>query len=162
MPGTPILTQIEENMSSLIQGMQPGLYHFMWGSQSVNDTDLARVTFPCANIYLESDTSLDDINGSHCGAYYHESTYRIEVMAKLEEERENPRWAINAELSKAFDDLRKLFGRNYNINGTADTIMYRDMQREFARNGDIFIPSKMITYWVIRWESDRQSPDLVA
>lgn len=162
MPGTPILTQIEESMVSLIQGMLPGLYHYTWGSQSVNEQDLAKATFPCAMIYLESDTSLDDPNGSHCGAYYHESIYRIEVKARLEEERANPKWAINAELNKAFDDLRKLFGRNYNLSGACDTIMYQSMQREFVSNGDIFIPSKMITYWVVRWESDRSDPDLVA
>lgn len=162
MPGKPILTQIEEAMASEIQAMQPGLYKYTWGAQSVNETDLAKVTFPCANIYLDSDTSLDDPTGSHCGAYFHESIFRIEVFARLEEERANPRWAINAELNKAFDDLLKLFGRNYNVSGTCDTIMYRDMQREFVRNGDIFVPSKMITYWIVRWESVRTDPDLVA
>jgi hypothetical protein len=160
MPGIPILTQLEQNIAQCITTMQPGSYHYRWST--VNEPDLAKCAFPCAAIYMDSDTSLDDPNGPDSGMYMHETIYRIEVLARLESEVANPRWAINVELNKAFDDLLKLFGRNWNLMSTTDTFMYVSSRREYLRTNDIFIPSKLVTYWRARWEADRSYPDQVA
>jgi len=160
MPGTPILTQLEQAIADCITSMDTGLYHYRW--TTVNEPDLAKCEFPCAAIYMENDTSLDDPNGPDSGMYMHETIYRIEVVARLESEVANPRWAINAELNKAFDDLLRLFGRNWSLMGYTDTFMYQSSRREYLRTNDIFIPSKLVTYWRAKWESDRILTDQVA
>jgi hypothetical protein len=160
MPGTPILTQIKNAMVDYITGMQCGLYHFEWCAQ---EPDLAKASkFPIAIVTLESDDSLDDPDGPDSGMYQNSTIYNIEVYAKLQQEVANPRDAINDELDKAFDDLRKLFGINHKLGGACDHIMYRSMSRDVIANNNILVPSKMHTTWRVMWESDRQNPDQVA
>jgi len=156
MPNKPILTRIEDFMQSLIESMAPGAYHYSW---AVNCQDRSKVTFPLANIYLESDTSLDAQGGSSNGMYMHESVYRITVTTKLEQEMGNPLWDINTDLNRCLDDLLAVFGKNPTLGGNTDVIMYQGMTRTFSRNGDLLIPTFMETKWLLTWESDRRYPD---
>jgi len=157
MPGTPFLTQIEQKMYDLIGSMNLGPYHFDWGT--VNQQDMAKMVFPAALIYLENETSLDEPDGAWGGAYFNEVTYRIEVRAKLDVEYENPVFEINGQFNKALDDLKKLFGANWSLDGATDTIMYRGSERLEERSGDIFVPGKLITRWLCRYETSRALPD---
>lgn len=170
-PGTPILTKIEDEMYNLIAGMTTGDYHYNWGT--VNELDMAKMQFPSALIYVEEEESLDDPNGAWSQAYFNEVNFRIEVMARLDREYENPVFEINRELNKCLDDLKKLFGgdpinadaiarggKGWNLNGTADTMMYSGSRREEMKAaGDIFVPTKLITNWIVRYEQDRTNPD---
>lgn len=159
MPDTPILTQIRNAMVEMIEGIELGSYHYIWHA---NQPDAAKMQFPTANIFLETETSLDDPNGPDSDMYFQECTFRIEVTAQLEQEMENPRWSIQDQLDKALDDLKCLFGNDYSVDGTADIIMYRGSNIEYRRNNDIFIPARLITRWIVRYEQDRRSPDTVA
>jgi hypothetical protein len=156
-PQTPFLTQIEEKMYELIGAMYFGPYHFTWGS--VNEEDVAKNVFPSALIYLEDENNLDDKNGAWGGAYFNEVVYRIEVKAQLDREYSNPVFEINKELNKALDDLKKLFGNNWSLDGATDTIMYIGSKRQQEKLGDILVPSKLITRWLCRYEQSRTSPD---
>lgn len=158
-PTTPILTQIEDAMVKMIEGITPGLYTYNW---VVNETDLAKDQFPRANIFLDYENNLDDPEGPDSDMYFQEAFFRIEIIARAEQEYDNPRWEIQKDLNLALDDLKRLFGRDYTVNGTADFIMYRGMRIEYFRNNDIFIPAKLITSWRITYEQDRQSPESVA
>ena len=158
-PSKPILTQIEEGIVDMIEGIEPGLYSFKW---MVNEPDYAKATFPVANVYLEYETSLDDANGPDSDMYFQECSFRIDVMARAEQENDNPRWDIQRDLNKALDDLKRVFGRDYSVNNTADIIMYRGMNIEYERNNDIFMPAKMVTRWIVRYEQDRQNPEDLA
>lgn len=155
---TPILTQIEDKMKELIESMAPGAYHYSW---SVNCPDRSKVTFPLANIYLESDTSQDIIGGSSNQEYTHVSVYRIDITTKLDQETGNPQWDINIDLNKCYDDILKIFGVYPTLCGLCDTIMYLSMSREFCKNGDLLIPSKLIMRFRTEWESSRVEPSHV-
>lgn len=156
MTTVPILTRIENKMKELIESMAPGAYHYSW---SVNCPDRSKVTFPLANIFLESDVSLDSRGGASNDMYMHESVFKINVTTKLEQEVGNPLWDVNVDLNLALDDLLAVFGRHPTLDGMTDVIMYRDMIRTFSKNGDLLIPVSMETRWVCTWESDRRYPD---
>lgn len=158
-PGTPWLTQIENNVKSIIEAirMVDG-FHFDW--EIANQEDLAKCTFPAAMIYLEPDEeNLDDRTGAHSGTYLNKVTFRIHVVGKIEIETSNPNFEANAVLTKALDDLKKVFGINYHINDTADSFMYRRATRIRKQNGDIFIPAELDTIWDCTYFQIRIAPD---
>lgn len=159
MSGTPLLSKIETALEVIIQEMSIATgYNYNWGPYSTNEPDLAKGTLPRANIYLENDESTDSENGPANDMYGHKSTYRIDLYVDMNYESDNPRFEINDRLNKAFDDLLMLFGNNYNISGTADTIQYKYSKREYLKQNDIMLPSKLMTYWVVEWESSRRVP----
>lgn len=159
-PTTPILTQIEDKIYDYIRGMKTGPYHFSWGT--VNERDLAKAAFPSALVYVDEEESLDEPDGAWGSAYFNEVSFRIEVIARTEVEYENPVFDINRDLNKALDDLKKVFGTNWSLDLTGDIIMYRGSSREEIRNGDIFIPKKLITRWTVRYETSRTDPTEVS
>jgi len=69
MAGTPILTQIETNMQTLIEGMTvAGGYNYNWGT--VNQRDYAKCKFPSAVIDLEpEELNMDEAGGMQADAY---------------------------------------------------------------------------------------------
>jgi len=161
MAGTPILTHAETNIKSLILGMTvAGDYNFDWST--VNDEDLARWEgFPGAVITLEPDeTNLDDITGVHAGAYLNEVSFKIRVVGKLNYEEHNPVFAINDILNKCLDDLKKVFGSQpgNSLNGYVDVMQYRRSIRIRKKTGDIFIPTELETFWMVRYMQDRIDP----
>jgi hypothetical protein len=162
MPGTPILTNIESNIKSLIESiLSKNGYHYDWSS--VNEEDLAKAIFPCAMVYLDpEETNLDNeqAGGAHAGTYLNRVNFRIHVVGKLDLETKNPNFEANAVLTKALDDLKKLFGINYSINDYADSFMYVRSERIRKQNGDIFIPCELDTFWVCQYMQLRNSPDL--
>ena len=155
----PILTQIEDKMYDLIKTMQLGTYNFRWNT--VNEQDMAKSTFPQALIYLENESNLDERDGTWGQAYFNECTFRIEVRPELDKEYTNPVSQINREFNLALDDFKQLFGRNWNLVGASDTIMYTGSTREYEVSNDIFIPGKLITTWLVRYEQDRFEPTTV-
>lgn len=157
MPGKPILTQIEEEMAELIESTRLGDYWFDWGP--CNQHDMAKMKFPTALIYLGQEDSLDETDGAWGQAYFNDVIFRIEVYADLDREYESPVFEINKEFNKALDDLKRLFGTEWGLKGAADTIMYVGSEREETKNGDIFVPGKLITRWRVRYEQDRLNPD---
>ena len=160
MSGTSLLTSIEEKMYDLIAGMNAEPYNYVWGT--VNERDMAKAEYPMAVIYFDDETNVDDANGTWSEAYYNEVVFRIEVKAQLDSQYDNPVVQIRKDLYKALDDLKMLFGINWNLATTCDTIMYRSCQIVEERSGDILVPSKMVTRWLVRYEQDRQNPTQVA
>lgn len=157
----PILTDIEAAMKSLIQNMAvSGDYNYNWGT--VNEDDMALCVFPCAEIILTEDTSLDDPEGAWYQAYNNEATFNIVIRGKLDSVEKNPNYSINTVHNKALDDLKKLFGTVYHLSDTCDRIMYVSMNREIKKNGDVFMPGEMTTVWNVRYTQDRLSPETPA
>lgn len=158
--GDPFLTKMEAKMAELIEGLIAGEYHYNWGTSNVFDR--AKMVFPTAVIYLENEESLDEEGGAWGQAYFNSVIFRIEVTLQLEAEDENPVFRINQEYNKALDDLKKIFGIEWNLQGTTDTIMYKGSERVEEKHGDIMIPGKLITRWKCRYEQQRESPELGA
>jgi len=152
----PILTRIEHAMYDLIGGMRLGTYNFDWGT--VNQPDLAKVTFPSALVVLEEEINMDEAGGAWSNGYLNQAIYIITVRAKLNEEKHIPIFEIDAELNKALDDLKKLFGSNYSVDGSCDRIMYRGMRRNLERTGDLFVPKSMETRWNVEYTQGRTTP----
>ena len=162
MPGTPILTQQETQIKTIIEGLKlSGGYHYTWGT--VNIEDLAKCTFPCGMVYLDpEEENLDDPDGASAQAYTNMAKFRIRVVGTFETEQSNPIFAANATLTKALDDLKKAFGINYSLNDTADYMMYKRSVRISSVVNDIMIPKMMDTFWETRYIQSRTSPDTVA
>lgn len=157
----PILTDIEEQMASMIAAMRKGDgYHYDWGSVNVSDKSLW--TYPAALIYIDSEDNLDDNEGAWAQSYLQSCLFTIEVQTRLVEEYAQPLFEINKELNYALDDLKRLFGTNYSISGKCDLIMYRGMRRERISIGDMFIPKRMFTQWAVQYTQDRQDPSISA
>lgn len=160
----PILTNAEAAMASMIVGMTTdGGYNYDW--ETVNHEDFAKsqdynaYAFPRAMIYLEpEERNTDDPDGAWAGAYHNEAMFRIRVVGRLDEEYAEPLFEINKVLNKGLDDLKKLFGTNYSLNGTIETIMYRSSNRVRQENGDIMIPKVLDTFWMVRYSQDRTNP----
>jgi len=154
----PILTQIEAAMKALIESTTvAGGYNYEWGT--VNQPDLARCTYPTAEIILSSEVNLDEVEGAHANAYMNEAEFLIRVTGEnAAEDADSPVYAINAIHNLALDDLKKLFGTNYSLSDTADMIMYQGMQRVTSTAGDIFVPGHIETTWMVRYSQDRQTP----
>lgn len=160
MSGTSLLTTIEDKMYALIAGMQAEPYNNVWGT--VNERDMAKAKYPMAVIYFDGEANVDDANGTWSEAYYNEVTFRIEVKAQLDAQYDNPVVQIRQNLYLALDDLKMLFGNNWNLESACDTIMYRGAEIIEERAGDILVPSRMVTRWLVRYEQDRQIPTQVA
>jgi hypothetical protein len=158
----PILTRIEDNMSTLIAGMRVSDgYNYDW--LYTNQPDMAKVQYPTAIITLNPDEQcLDDITTAHAGAYSCKDTFLITVVGTLLAEKELPTFEINKIWNKTLDDLKKLFGTNFSltVDGACacDTIQYRSARRVYKKNGDIFVPGHLETTWEITYSQDRTNP----
>lgn len=156
---TPILTSIEHAMAEHIEDMSVGTgYYFDWGS--VNEPDVAKQEFPSAEIVLESETCLDETGGVWSQAYEQEAVFVIRVRVALDNETERPLYEVNDELNKAVEDLKKLFGTEYTVSDSCETIMYRGMTRVTDKSNDIFRPAYADTRWLVRYTQDRKEPHL--
>lgn len=155
-----ILKSIEDKMAELIDSMVANPYNYVWGA--TNQRDMAKATYPNACIYLENEENLDEESGTWGQAYFNAVTYRIEVRVRLDAEYDNPPVEVRGLLYNALDDLKRLFGNKWSIDGTADTIMYRGCEIVEEPSSDVFIPSKMITRWLVKYEQDRLNPTQVA
>ena len=154
-----ILTDIESNMKSLIEGMTiAGGYHFDWGGANIEDE--AQVTvFPSPLVFLTDVRNLDDVDtGAHAQSYHQLATFQIVARGQLSSESNTPNFAINRLHNQALDDLLKLFGNNYHINSTCDIIFFRSMSRDIQRTGDRFRPTIMLTNWDVYYQQDRVDP----
>ena len=154
---TPILTLIEEGMATLIGGMtKGGGYYYDWGS--VNELDKSKMVYPAAQIEIVNEECMDSEDGAWADTYLQTAYYQIRVWTRLVDETSAPYWDIDKELNMALDDLKKLFGTNYHVSGKCDLIMYKGMQRETIRTGDIFVPKSMLTQFRITYTQDRTDP----
>lgn len=154
-----ILTSIESAMKSAIDGMTvAGGYNYAWNN--VHQPDLALATFPNCIIMIEAERCVDESDGAACQLYTQECDFLIVVRGQLSTVTDIPNYSVNAEHNKALDDLKKLFGTNYHITNNCDKIMYKGMEREIKKNGDIYVPGEMVTRWTVYYRQDRQSPEI--
>jgi hypothetical protein len=157
---TDFLTLIETGMADAIKGIRKADgFYFDWGT--VNQPDQAKLVYPSASIMLANETCQDNAGGSWDSAYLQVAMYEIIVHTRLVEEKSVPLFEINTELNKALYDLKKLFGKNYNVSGACDTIMYQGCRRIKYQAGDIFVPKYMITNWRVMYTQDREEPNTV-
>lgn len=155
--GAPILTNIEDAVSAAIGGMTSAVgYNYDWNT--VNEPDQALCSYPNAVVIVESERCVDDDNGADQQVYTNECDLIITVRGENSAVQYNPNRSINAVHNAALDDLKKLFGNNHHISETCDRIMYRGMEREYKRNGDIMVPGEMRTRWTVYYRQDRLSP----
>jgi len=155
----PILSNIEAAMKTLIDGMTvAGGYNKTWGDS--NEDDLAKKdAYPNAEIRLIDEENQDEIDGGFSSAYANRATFEVTVHDKLTSVYDNPEYQINVELNKCLDDLKKLFGINYHVSDTVNMIYYRGMVRdEPEKAGDIVVPRKMVTTWMVTYSQGREDP----
>lgn len=157
-----LLTDIESNMKSLIEGMTiAGGYNFDWGAANIED-EAQVVKFPSPLVFLTDLRNQDDVDtGAHAQSYRQLSVFQIVVRGQISSESNTPNFAINPFHNDALDDLLKLFGNNYSINSTCDVIFFRSMSRDIQRTGDRFRPTLLITNWDVYFQQDRTDPSIM-
>jgi hypothetical protein len=152
-----ILTEIEHAMSDYISEMSVGTgYNFDWGS--VNEPDVARQTFPSAEIAIVSETNRDDTDGVWSQGYEQEVVFALRIRVSIDNEEMTPAYAVNADLNKALDDIKRLFGNHYTMSDYCETLMYMGMVRVTDARNDIFRPSYMDVQIRCRYTQDRKNP----
>jgi len=157
MSGDSFLGNIEDNIESLIESMNAEPYNFVWGDCSLY-YDMAKASYPCAGVTMEGEENLDEPDGAWGGAYFNQATFRIDVRCRLDAEYENPREHITGLLYKALDDLKRLFGINWSLQGNCNSFMYRGCEIVDETANDVFIPARMVTRWICRYEQSRIDP----
>lgn len=161
-----VLTAVENSMADKIGSMSIGSgYYLDWGS--VNEPDVAKQSFPSAEIVLIEESCIDETDTAWSDAYNQEATYLIRVRAALPNEEVTPLYKINEELNKALSDLKRLFGTSY-VSGTrygwmytpvrCETIMYQGAQRVTDNSNDILRPAYLDTRWLVKYIQTRTDP----
>jgi hypothetical protein len=153
-----ILDNIELQMKILMLTMtKVGGYNFDW--TTVNIEDQARGTYPRAVIESPKEDNLDDTNGLASVAYTNAITFIIWVTGQqLIDSIPNPNFTIRSNLRAAEDDLKQLFGINYQLNGSCDGIMFRSCQIFETNKNDVTKPASARTEWLVRYAQDRITP----
>jgi len=159
MSDIAMLQAIEDKIESLIESINAEPYNFVWGDCSLY-YDMAKASYPCAGVTFEGEENQDEDNGTWGGAYFNIANFRIDVRCQLDSEYPNPREIITGELYKALDDLKRVFGINWSLGGTANSIQYKGCEIVDETANDVFIPSRLVTHWIVHYEQDRQDPGL--
>jgi hypothetical protein len=160
----PILNDIELNIVQLIGTMcTSNGYNYNWSTDSINEEDVVIGSFPRAVInpsdsLFDKETCIDTVSGLGTQTYTNRTYYTILVKGELPEFDSNPNFAIRQYLRLALDDLKKLFGKNYNVNGTCANFLYQASQGEYLRRNDILRPAQLRTTWLAIYAQDRLDP----
>jgi hypothetical protein len=157
-----IIDNIELQMKVLMLGMtNAGGYNFNWSS--VNEEDQAIGDYPRALMESPIENCIDDPVGGSQTSYTNEVLFIVWVTGlQFIDSNPNPNFTIRSNLRLAEDDLKRLFGINYQLNGSADNIMFRGAQIFKGDNNDVQKPATMKTQWRVSYSQDRISPRLYA
>jgi len=158
----PILDRAEIDLKDLITGMTiAGGFNFDWDS-SFNRRDLAKVGFPTVSEmdWEPEEDNIDDEEGAHAEAYSNILTMRLLAVGKLTTQPTNPKDAIRTTTTKMLDDLKQLFGINYQLSEQTGiySIMYDRSERVDHGSGDIQKAFHLETFWNIRYIQSRVTP----
>jgi hypothetical protein len=162
MSGTPILDTIETAISDLIAGMLAADgYNYDWNI--VNEPDETIGAFPRCVInptdnFADKETCQDTTAGLGSGDYTNEVIYTLLAKGELPAFDSNPLFAIRSTLRMALDDLKMLFGKNRNLGGACDNILYIGSQIEPLGNNDGQRPAQLRTFWKVIYSQDRTTP----
>jgi hypothetical protein len=153
------LTTIAAEIKELIEGITIAHgYDYDWGS--VNEPDQAHVTYPCAEITYASEDGVPEQLGLYGFAT---AQFVIRLRCDLSElPTDHPFFAIDEELDIILRDVKKRLMR---ADTPADTlpiteetvIKYVRMEKETERQGDIFRPKSLLTYWTVAYQEDIES-----
>lgn len=162
-----VVSSIEAKIAELISGMRVADgYNYDWSTSNQPDNNLrydaensAWVYVPHAVVYADEEECLDDENGVWAQEYSNALTVRIVVDAPLNEEVNLAEFAVNAKINDALDDLKRLFGVHYSLDGIGILpVMYRSSRREMYKTGDVFLPKRLETEWLVRYFQCRTAP----
>lgn len=164
-----LLTNVETMISAIVagEGADAGSdgYNFTWPAANVNAYDASqRVPGPWADVFYESDQP-SEAQGNTAGMYDGMMRLKIVCGYTYDMAQEKPKHQGQIDTSKAFDDLRRLFGRDARAAAGSSTgarfidIDGRTNTLEYMSN-DHLNPVAMNTYWVAPYSVDRGNPDL--
>jgi hypothetical protein len=157
-----ILDNIETTMADLIGGMtEMSGYNYDWGT--VNEEDLSNCTFPSAIIdptdsLADKEKSMDTLAGLGSQEYTNEVLFTVLVVGEMPNFDSNPNFAARSMLRQAMDDLKMLFGRNNQLLGTCDNILYVGSQIETIKRNDVQRPCRLRAIFRVVYSQDRFSP----
>lgn len=168
-----IFEEVMDNIETLVtaivagEGVTVGFtsdgYNYDW-PDAINKYDQANTPDgPFVNVYLEKEGATDN-QGNQGGEYIFSLDLRFEVGYKFGEEQDNPVFSGQVAAMKAYDDLKRCFGRNPSIaangnNGVTSIIIYESAVPDFSSNSKT-IPLILKTFWRFNYRVDRGHPDI--
>ena len=161
-----ILDSIELQMAALIAGMTTSDgYNFNWSI--VNEEDEAIGDFPRALIdprdeMADQEMNMDTLAGIGSGDYTNEVLFTILVRGMIPSFSTNPSFAVRSTLRKALDDLKRLFGRHNQLDGTCDNILYQASRVEPIRTNEVLSAGQLRVKYKVVYSQDRFTPTLYA
>jgi hypothetical protein len=99
------------------------------------------------------------VNQAGSGAYSNQSTYEIDVDTTLATLADVPEYELDARLSRALSDVKRLIPLNQSLNGCANIVKYVGSKRDFYSNGDAIQPGKMVVTIKVYYTQDRSNPE---
>jgi hypothetical protein len=121
---------------------------------SVNQPDMALMTYPSADITYTSENIVGDDAMAQYG--FCDVEFQIKLRVKHSDAEEIPQHEIDADMDTLLDAVKTKFGINSGalaITNKTTYIVYKGFEKEFAKSGDVFIPGVLITKWNVRYQN---------
>lgn len=154
-----IRTNIRANVATLISGItEAGGYNYDWGS--VNQSNPALTTYPCASVYLGAEEAEDDSNQSFADSYMCRASMRIVVDVKVPAPSSPIDFSSDTYIDDAIDDIKRVIGRNPSLNAAGNTPpIYIGMEEpEAYSTGSQFIIKRTTLNWIVPYVQSRTEP----
>jgi hypothetical protein len=139
------LTEIADHIATLIAAIPD------WGS--VNEPNVSQMRYPSANIVYKRETPVDQ--DGPLGFYgYCDAEMVITVRCETSTVADFPPHTIDALFDTWLNNLRNTLGYDNGVLALNHypVIRYRGFERFPEPHGDAFVPSRMETYWTVRYQ----------
>lgn len=138
-------------------------YNFTWEAQNVNECDVARLSpGPFARMTLEPiESTNDDGNDGD----FETLIYKIKIEIGFNFDSAKTMQEGQYVIMNAFDDIKRLFGRDFHLGsqggGIGFSLYPRQTFRFVHRSNNVMMPDSYLeTFWQTRIRAHRLNPDL--
>lgn len=140
-------------VATLISGItEANGFDYDWGS--VNQSDMARMNYPSADIIWQGENLIgtDDASGHYCLCL---AEIDIQIRCELDTISNTPRHAIDEEYSDKLSDVKHvLLGQStLPLTDQDGVIKYVSAQRMESESADALVPGYLLTKWTIQYQS---------
>jgi hypothetical protein len=154
-----IRTKIRENVATIIQGITiAGGYNNDWGS--VNQTNPALTTYPCASVYVGAEDPAADVNTSFSDSYQPTAKLAIVLDVKVTKPTSPTDFSSDSIIDEAIDDIKRAIGRNPSLNG-AGTLppLFAGVEEPAPYStGSMFVIKRTKILWDVPYVQSRLEP----
>jgi hypothetical protein len=138
-----IYNKLIDNLSGMISTASS----YYTTTQTVQEEDLAKASFPLHNLYLyPSDNATDNRYYTGMNSERYVARFQIKSYDKIPyEASDNAVFLIDLYLNKLVEDIKKMINEDFTLTGSCQGIYYLSSNRINLNTGDIFIPKYLVT-----------------